>query len=381
MQLNVTKTNLQKTLSAVSRAVSSKPTIDVLRNIALEAKKGSLRVTATDLELSISTYVGVDLIVPGATTVLAKTFIEFVSLLPEGNISLTLENNELKVETDKIKSKFATIPYEEFPELPQVNETCELIFKVEKNVFIQAIDKTTFAADRSGISQPVFSGILFEKSHGNINLVSTDRYRLSRYSLHLDQPSKFETLPVIPYIALEHVARLCADSEDDYVEAFLINKNNQVLFKSGRIEITTSLIDGEFPNYQAFMPQNTVCTYKILVRDFVDAVKLSNVFAKTEDSIKVVIKKILSTDHILLSSKVSEVGEYQSELKVEIIKEEENIEVNFSPKKILDVLARVSTEYVYLDIVVHPRTEHRMAIFREEGNDNFLHLLTPLVGA
>ncbi len=381
MQLNVTKANLQKALSAVSRAVSSKPTIEILKNIDLDAKKGSLRVTATDLELSISTYIGVDLITPGATTVLAKTFIEFVSLLPDGNISLALEDNELKVETEKIRSKFATIPHEEFPELPQVDETCESIFKVEKNVFIQAIDKTTFAADRSGISQPVFSGILFEQSHGNIHLVSTDRYRLSRYTMHLDNPSKFEILPVIPYIALEHVARLCVDSEDDYVEAFLINKNNQVLFKSGRIEITTSLIDGEFPNYQAFMPQNTVCTYKINVKDFVDAVKLSNVFAKTEDSIKVLIKKNLGTDHLLLSSKVSTVGEYQSELKVEIIKEEESIDINFSPKKILDVLARVTTEYVYLDVVVHPRTEHRMAIFREDGNDNFLHLLTPLVGA
>ncbi|MFQ3676213.1 MAG: DNA polymerase III subunit beta [Endomicrobiia bacterium] len=381
MKLNVTKSNLQRALAAVSKAVSTKPTIEILKNIDLNANKGVLRVAATDLELSISTYIGVDMIEEGATTVLAKTFIEFVSLLPDGNISLILENNELKVETEKIKSKFSTIPHDEFPELPQVDDSCQLIFKIEKGKFIQSVEKTTFAADRSGISQPVFTGVLFEQTPGKLNIVSTDRFRLSKYSIEVDNDSKIENAPIIPYNALENISRLCQESEDDFVEGFLVNKNNQVLFKSGRIEVSSSLIDGEFPNYQAFMPQKTLCTYKVNVQAFIDAVKLSNVFAKTEDSLKIVFQKTLDSDHLLLSSRVSEVGEYETELDVEVIFEEEGIDINFSPKKVLDILSRITTENVYLDIVVHPRTEHRMLIFREENNDNFIHLLTPLVGA
>lgn len=381
MKLNVTKANLQRALNAVSKAVSTKPTIEILKNIDLQAEKGVLRVAATDLELSISTYIGVDILEEGATTVLARTFIEFISLLPDGNVSLILENNELKVQAEKIKSKFATIPHEEFPELPKVDDTCEILFKIEKGYFIQAIDKTTFAADRGGISQPVFTGVLFEKTPGKLNIVSTDRFRLSKYFVNIESENKNENSPIIPYNALEIISRLCQESEDDFVEGYLVTKNNQVLFKSGRIEVSSSLIDGEFPNYQAFMPQKTLCTYKVNVQAFIDSVKLSNVFAKTEDALKIVFHKTLDSDHLLLSSRVSEVGEYETELMVEVISEEDGIDINFSPKKVLDILSRISTESVYIDIVVHPRTEHRMLIFREENNDNFIHLLTPLVGA
>jgi DNA polymerase-3 subunit beta len=381
MKLNVTKSNLQKALNAVSKAVSNKPTLDVLRNIALKADKGVLQVFATDLELSISTYIGVDISEEGGTTVLAKTFIEFISLLPEGNISLILENNELKIETEKVKSKFSTIPFEEFPELPKVGDDTSLLFKIKKEDFIKAVDKTAFSADRSGISQPVFTGVLFEKNDTKLNLVSTDRFRLSKYVIELDESSKDKMNSVIPYAALENVAKLCAESEDDFVEGYVIAKNNQVLFKSGRVEVASSVLDGEFPNYQAFMPQKTVNVYKVNVQSFIDSVKLSNVFAKTEDALRITFSKNLTTDHFLLNSRVSEVGEYENELNVEILSEEDTIEVNFSPRKVLDILAKILTESVYIDVVVHPRTESKMFIFREENNDNFIHLLMPLAGA
>jgi len=381
MKLNVTKSNLGRALAAVSKAVSTKPTLEILKNIALKADKGVLLVSATDLELSISTYIGVDIIEEGSTTILAKTFIEFVSLLPDGNVSLVLENNELKVEAEKVKSKFATIPYEEFPSLPKVDDESVLLFKIPKETFIKAIDKTTFAVDRSGISQPVFTGVLFENTETRLNVVATDRFRLSKYLVYLGEEAKQKITSVVPYNALENISRLCAESEDEFVEGYSIPKNNQILFKSGRVEVASSLLDGEFPNYQAFMPQKTLCTYKVNVAKFIESVKLSNVFAKTEDALKITFQKTMGSDHLLLSSRVSEVGEYETELPVDVISEEESIEINFSPKKVLDVLGRILTENVYLDVVVHPRTEHRMLIFREEENENYIHLLTPLVGA
>jgi DNA polymerase-3 subunit beta len=381
MKLNVTKSNLQKTLNAVSKAVSTKPTLDILKNIALKAEKGILWIAATDLELSISTYVGVDIDEEGSTTVLAKTFIEFISLLPEGNITLSIDNNDLKVETEKVKSKFSTIPFEEFPTLPSVDEESIKLFTIPKEEFIKAIDKTSFAVDRSGISQPIFTGLLLENAPHKLNIVATDRFRLSKYSIELSVDTKEKFSPVIPYSAMENVMKLSMDSDDENVEGYLATKNNQVLFKCGRVEISSSLLDGEFPNYQAFMPKSTICTYRVNVNDFIESVKLSNVFAKQEDALKIVFEKTLDTDHLILSSKVAEVGEYKTELSVEVISEEDGININFRPRKVIDILSKIQSEFVYLDVVVHPRTENRMLIFREENNDNFLHLLTPLVGA
>lgn len=380
MKLNITKSNLQKALNAVGKAVSTKPTLEILKNIALDASKGLLRVSATDLELSISTYVGVDIQEPGSTTVNAKTFIEFISLLPEGNITLFLDNNELKVHAEKVKSKFSTIPFDEFPTLPTVNEDASLLFKMSKESFKLAIDKTTFAADR-GIRQPVFSGVLFENEDNSVNMVATDGFRLSKYIITLLEGGNKEIKPVVPYISLDNVSRLSDDSEDDFVEAYMVSKNNQMLFKTGRTEITTSLLDGDFPNYRMILPEKTVCSYKIKLSELIDGVKLSNVFARQQDAQRIWFRKNIGTDHFLLQSLVPEIGEYESQVTSEILFEEESIEISFNPRKLLDILSRISTENVILDIVVKPRTDHRMLILKEEGDDNFIHLLTPLVGA
>ncbi len=380
MNLNITKSNLQKTLSAVGKAVSTKPTLEILRNIGLSASKGVLRISATDLELSISTYVGVDILEEGSTTVSAKTFSEFVSLLPEGNLMLKLENNELKVEAEKVKSKFSTIPYEEFPTLPTVNDDASLLFKVNKETFKYALNKTTFVADR-GLRQPVFSGVLFENSGKRLNMIATDGFRLSKYSMDLAEEISQKITPIVPYVSLDHVMRLCEDSEDDFIEAYMVSKNNQILFKTGRIELSTSLLDGDYPNYQAILPQKTLCSYKVNLQELIDGVKLSNVFARQEDASRIKFVKTMNSGHLTLASRVSEVGEYESQVTTEIIFEEDSIEIDFSPRKVLDILSRIVTEYVILDIVVHPRTDHRMLIVKEENNENFVHLLTPLVGA
>jgi DNA polymerase III subunit beta len=379
MNLNITKSNLQKALSAVSKAVSTKPTLEILKNISLNASKGILRVSATNLELSISTYVGVDIVEEGSTTVSAKTFSEFISLLPEGNLILRLENNELKVESEKTKSKFATIPFDEFPTLPTVNNDATLLFKIPRDIFKQALYKTTFVADR-GLRQPVFSGVLFENDGKKIHMVATDSFRLSKYTIEFEEDIKQSINPIVPYISLDQILRLCDESEDDFVEAYIVSKNNQILFKTGRIEVSTSLLDGDYPNYQAIMPQKNLCTYKIKLSELVESVKLSNVFVRQEDASRIRFIKAKDASELTLYSKVSEIGEYESHVSTEIELEEDSIEIDFNPKKVLDILSRISTEYVYLDIVLHPRLENRMLIVREQENTNFLHLLTPLAG-
>ncbi len=380
MNLNITKSNLQKTLNAVGKAVSSKPTLEILKNIALDASKGILKISATDLELSISTFVGVDIIEEGSTTVSAKTFSEFISLLPEGNLILKTENNELKVEAEKTKSKFSTIPFDEFPTLPTVNEDATLLFKVEREKFKYALNKVTFAADR-GLRQPVFSGVLFENEGTRLNMVATDGFRLSKYQIELTEEISQKITPIVPYVSLDQVMRLCEESEDDVIEAYLVSKNNQILFKTGRIEISTSLLDGDYPNYRAILPEKTVCSYKVNLGSLVDGVKLSNVFAKQEDASRIRFMKTINSDHLLLTSRVSEIGEYESQVSSEVMFEEDSIEIDFNPRKLLDILSRIITENAVLDIVIKPRTEHRMLILKEEGNEDFIHLLTPLVGA
>ncbi|MFW5720328.1 MAG: DNA polymerase III subunit beta, partial [Candidatus Dojkabacteria bacterium] len=368
MELSVTKSNLQKAVHAVQKAVSTKPTLEILRNIGLKASNGILRISATDLEISISTFIGVDLFAEGSTTVSAKTFADFISLLPEGNIRLKMVDNELKVEAEKTTSKFSTIPYDEFPTLPTINEDASLLFKADKEMFKKALSLTTFVADR-GIRQPVFSGILFEASPQKLQLVATDGFRLSKYGVPVQEDVEQKITPVVPYVSLDHVVRLGEDSDDENVEVYLVSKNNQILFKTGRTEISSNLLDGDFPNYNAILPQKHICSYRVHRDELMDSVRLSNVFSRQEDASRIKFKKQAGETQLTLFSRVAEIGEYESQVQVEIINEEDSIEIDFSPKKVIDILSRVTTEQLIIDVVLHPRTEHRMIIVKEEGND------------
>lgn len=380
MELIVTRSNLLRALNTVNKAVSSKPTLDVLKNISLKAEGNTLKFASTNLEISITTFIGVDIVKEGETTVNSKTFTEFVNFLPEGNINIKLENSELIVETEKTKSKFTTIPYEEFPTLPTSGSESILLYKLDKLALKDVLNKTTFVADR-GIRQPVFSGVLFEREGENLVLVATDSYRLSKTNLNIIAEVEKDFNPVVPYSSLDQLLRVADEEDEDYVEVFMVSKNNQVLFKVGRIEITTSLLDGEYPNYRAIMPERTVCTYELNLDELINAIKLSNVFARQEEASRITFTKKVDEGEMLFSSRMSEVGEYESSVAVVILQEEEEVQIDFNPKKLLEILGRINTEEVILELVVKPRSEFRMVIVKEKGNDKFLHLISPLIAA
>lgn len=384
MKVNVAKTNLQRALNAVNKAVSSKPTIEVLANIALEARDGTLKLAATDLETSITILIGAEVLEEGATTVSAKTFVSFVSLLPDTNVLLTLQDNELKVNANKINSKFSTIPYDEFPAITQVDDSCVLILEIDKQTFAQAVDKVIFSVDKVGTAQPVFSGVLLEYDEGNINFVATDRTRLSRYTLTVDKiktslnSSRFI---LIPYYALENAARLSTDNNDEIIEVHLTPKNSQIIFRNGQLEIVSSLIEGEFPNYKAFIPKEKVAAYRLKTKELQEVVRLANVFGnvKTESSLGIAFKKERGSKELSVSASIAEVGGYDTAIEVETIVDNEDIDSYFNHKNILEAINHINTEYLILEYAIHPPTQYRVLMIKEDNNDNYFHLLTPLV--
>ncbi len=379
MNIQISRTHLQKALNAVSRAVSTKPIMDVLKNVALEAKNNTLKLSATDLDLAIVTVVGAEVLEEGSTTVLARTFMEFISLLNDDNVVLHLKDNELHVKTDKVYSKFSTIPYKEFPEFSKFDEFTKLMFEIDKHQFSKCLDKVLFAIDKAGLTQPVFSGALFEREEDSINIVGTDRYRLSKYSIKANLTDFEKLSPIIPHYALDNISRLSLDTNEDVIQCYLSIKNNQVIFRNGKLEVISSIIGGTFPDYKAFLPEEKVMVCRVNTSEFINSVRLSSVFAKNDESSSILLKKVAGEKLLQLSAKGSEVGEYKTGIEIDVLEEYGDFSSYFSPRKILDVISRIDTEYVVLEIVKHPKNEHTMAVFKEDENDSFFHLLVSLI--
>lgn len=383
MKINITKNALQKALSAVSKAVSTKPTIEVVKNIAIEAKEGTVRFTSTDLEIAISTEAGADVQELGATTVSAKSFIEFISLVKEDEIHLELEDNQLKVKTVKTKSKFPTIPYEEFPQIQKISTKNKVWAKIPSELLVNILDKTTFSADR-GSRQPVFSGVLLHQDNPDvdsdmIHVVATDGLRLSKFSLDPEEKiEKDDSKFIVPYTYMDILAKLVYDTDEEFVEVYLISNENQVLFKAGRIEMSSNLLDDAYPDYKGIIPDSIISTYNINVSELIDAVKLSNVFFNKLEGSRIRFEKEQNTTTMLLKTSSADFGEYETSLNVNVMVENEDLNTDFAPKHLLDILSRIKTENVIVNIVNHPRNEHKLMILNEEDNPNFMHLLTSL---
>ncbi|MGB9674789.1 MAG: DNA polymerase III subunit beta, partial [Nanopusillaceae archaeon] len=372
MKLEVNKSILQKSLSTVIKAVSSKPTLDVLRNLAIEAKDGVLKIYATDLEIAITTYIGADIEEKGKLTVNAKMFTEFVSFLPDENVKLYKDGNELVVSCGKVKSKFPIIDFDEFPIIPQLDANSILLYEFDVNQFSEGLSKTLFALDRTGISQPVFSGVFFEYDNERINLVSSDRFRLSKYSFVPNSISAKDNFnPIIHFSTLENVYRIMQDNDDVNNIQVYLTENRQLIFKIGKNEVSSGVIDGEFPNYKSLIPDQVINTYKINVDELRNAVKISNVFGRQEDTVRLNFYTEVGSNKIKISARVPDTGEYEMELEIEKLEDNENLDIYFKPKGIIEILDHINTENVIIDVVKHPRLGSELFIFKEEENENF----------
>lgn len=387
MEITIARHILQKALIAVSKAVSNKPTLEILRNIAIIAKDNTVRFSATDTEISISTVVGADVSKSGSVTVSAKTMIEFVNLVKSETIKLYLDNNELKVDAGNTKSKLPTIGFEEFPELPEINEKSKLWVKISVKDLVPIINKTTFAADRGGERQPVFSGIFIHTLNTNLIFVATDAFRLSRHELVPLEIKTNDYKAIVPYKTMDILAKLVeeegledTDDSDNIVEFFLVSKDNQILFKFGNTELVSNLFDDNYPDYNAIIPDEKGNVYEFELEELINAVKLSRIFFVRNEAPRVRFEKSLKDTEMTIKSFSQDGGDSLTKLKLTVIKEDDSLDSEFSPNYLLEILSRISTSEVEINLVNHPRNNHKLMLLSEKGNDKFIHLLTSLSG-
>lgn len=389
MDINVARTVLQGGLQAVSKAVSTKPTIEAIKNVAIEAKNNVIKLSATDLEISISTVIGAEVVKPGSLTVSAKTLIDFINLIQEDNVHIYLDGNELKVETDSTKSKFPIIPIEEFPVLPDISKNAKLWTKIDRNEFINVIDKVTFSAEQNG-KQPIFSGVYMHMIGSKLAFIATDSFRLSKYELTPREIKNNEFKAVVPHMSMDILAKLVSeavdaeDAEDadvnEEIEVYLVSKDNQILFNLGRTELVSNLLDDSYPDYKAIIPDSYINIYEVDRNQLIDAVKLSLIFYAKQEGSRIHLEKSLEDEKLILKSSSADYGQYEKKLAMKIDLENVALEADFSPRHFLEILSKIKSESVILNVVEHVRNNKQILILNEKDNEDFLHLLTSLTG-
>lgn len=320
MEVEVLQENLTKALSNVGRVASSKSGLPILGNILIRCDGNQLLIAATNLEIAATQKIGVKVLHKGSVTIPAKLAIDFIQNLPKGKITLSVKNNILSVVSSANQSKINGQSDEEFPELPGIDESVSIKQSIPVELFKQSVAQTIIAAS-SDTTRQVLTGVYWHTFEGDTYLASTDGYRLAEKKL---TSSKEDIQAIVPVNALQEVIRSLDDSIEEIEVLF---DETQVRFRFGDNEITSKLIDGNFPDYRQLIPKNPETNCEISKSEFSQIVKLSRIFSK-ESGGGITISVQKDTDKLTVSSITSEIGENTSTIDTTLKGEEGSISLN-----------------------------------------------------
>lgn len=308
MKVTVTQENLNKALGVVSRVASSKTSLPVLNNILLRTENNRLLLAATNLEVAITEYIGAKVMSEGAITIPARLLSEFIANLPKGNVDLKVDGSKLHISADKYVSTINGMPADEFPALPDIESAHTLTLATE--LLKTAISQTTLTAS-SDDTRPVLTGVLCHVHEGSLYFAATDGYRLSERRL---VKSDDDIRALIPASTLSDVARVVPDDCD---EVTILIDDSQVRFRMNDIEVTSRLIEGNFPDYRQLIPKETEIHATLSRTDFSRVTKVASLFAR-ESGGSVTVTADNSKQTLSIHSIASQLGENTSEATAEV---------------------------------------------------------------
>lgn len=372
MKVSCLQENLAKGLSVVSRAVAARSTLPVLGNILLATDNARLRLSATNLELGITCWVGAKIEEEGSTTVPAKTLVDLVNTLPQDKVEMNLvvRTQTLNLSCGRVQANIKGIDAQEFPLIPPADLDNALQLNVED--FREMISHVIFAA-ATDEARPILTGVLAKIEGGQVTLAAADGFRLSVRTAHLSTPTPEPIHAIIPARALAELGRVITADEPVFMS--LPPGRGQVIFHHDSVELVSQLIEGTFPDYNNVVPKNYTTRTVMSTAEFRKACKTSDIFAREAAHtarLKVKPGSELTPGHVTLSATAAETGDNVAELDATV--DGGPIEIAFNVKYLVDVLNVIDTPNVALET----STAASPGVIRPVGRDDFLYVCMPM---
>ena len=343
MKIIFEKDKMIKALNSVTKAVAIKTTMPILEGILIQTNNDDIKLTCYDKELGIEYIIKENNVLEqGSIVVNAIMFSEIIRKLPDTNITISInENNLLVIECEGSVYKLATMNPDDFPQLPEIN--VENSIELEQNTIKDMIRKTIFAISTEE-NRPVFTGCLFEVKNNKLNVVAVDGFRLAWKSKVLNtKTNDFEA--VIPGRTLQEINKILADSFD--LIKLGISKN-QALFEIENCKIVTRLLDGEFLKYSEVIPkkwETRVRVNKNLISNCFERISLIS-SSSMEKEKRYPVKLNVEVGKIKISC-TNQTGDAKEEIFTTT--EGQDLEAGFNPKFFLDVFRNIDDEEVYIN--------------------------------
>ncbi len=361
MKLQVTQENLSKALSSVARIANTRNALPILGNVLLKTVDNRLSVSATNLDIAITHYIGSKVANEGAITVPARLMQDFVASLPSGIINLELDEYKLHITADQYKSTINGVAADDFPVMPAIADGTS--WEIPASVFKKGLQQTVMAAS-SDEARPVLTGVYLHSHDGMLYLVSTDSYRLAEKAL---VKNKDNVSLLIPAGAMQDLLRILGDGDET---VRITHDDQQVLFSVGEAELVSRLIDGAYPDYRRLIPESFEVTATLSRDDFTNITKVSSLFAR-ESAGSVTIKVDEVSKQVSINSIASQLGENTASANAEVTG---TGEVTLNSRYLLDALHVLAGEKVTFQF----NGKLDPSLLSDPKNQDYKHVVMPL---
>ena len=373
MKVSVLQENLAHGLSIVSRAVSPRSTLPVLANILIATDEGRLRLSATNLELGITCWIGAKIQEEGSTTVPARTFTDLVGTLSDKQVdmSLSVRTQTLNVRCGASNTDIKCIDAQEFPPMPVPDAAQGIQINVAD--LKEMIQQVVFAASTDE-ARPILTGVLVKVNGNKITLAAADGFRLSVREAELSSPAARPVNAVIPARALSELARISSDG-DQTVTMVMPPGRGQVIFRLHDAELVSQLIEGTFPDFEQIIPRRYDTRAVLSTSTFLKACKQAEIFAREGSHIariNIAPGGELQPGTVEISGQSEETGYNQNVVDASI--EGHALLIAFNVRFLREVLDVIKTPNVALETTV----DTSPGVIRPVGEDNFLHVIMPM---
>ncbi|MDQ7039612.1 MAG: DNA polymerase III subunit beta [Rhodothermus sp.] len=374
MRFTVTSTELLKALTAVAGVVPSKATMPILECILFEAEEGALRLSATDLEISIVERLPIQPELQNGqegarrVAVPARRLLETLRALPDLPVQFNADEAfNVTLTTDQGHYKMVGYDGADYPALPELTEAHSLT--VEAALLRRAIQKTAFAVSKDTL-RPAMMGIFFQVLPEEGRVVSTDGHRLVRLRLReLVSPTPLEF--IVPEKATSLVAKLAAQLDGTCT---IRVDERYVAFEMGPARIISRLIDEVYPNYEAVIPVENDRRLVVDRDAFLSAVKRVGLYASSTTN---QVRLTLEPDYVEIAAEDIERASEAHE-RVPCAYDGEPMVIGFNAGYLTEVLGNVDADEVVLEFSSPNRAGVVMPQEQRE-NEDLLMLIMPVM--
>ncbi|AXJ00338.1 DNA polymerase III, beta subunit [Cyclonatronum proteinivorum] len=366
MKFNVSSGELVKSLSAVAGAVPAKATMPILEMVLFESEDGKLKLSATDLEVTIVEYVSAEIEEEGSVAVPARRLLDALRALPDIPVSFMIDDRfNVVFKTDKGQYRLAGEDGNEFPETPSLTEAVDI--ETSTGIIRDAIMKTSFAVSTDDL-RPAMMGVYFQIGTEQSKVVATDGHRLVKLTL-----SELKADYEINFIVPDKALNLTSKSLDE-LECVVSVTDQHVSFKSGNTQIIARLINQQYPNYETVIPRDNDKNMIVGKDELLATVKRVSIFSSSTSK---QIRLRLEADELNIKAEdIDMSSEAEERLAAEYA--DEPLEIGFNARYLADVISNVNDSEVKFEFSTPNRAGIVKPASQEEGKD-ILMLVMPVM--